>query len=209
MTWATMKFYVLAACLLLAFGLGLGLGWKLYHPTTPPLVPAAPEVILPNHGGTEIERKEQDPTAKPTTGIPSGATVEHTGSVTITPAPPSTPTPASPAVTPTVTCPPCPPLTINWSLVRLKGGNERMIFKGPDGTDITGVDVPVHPAGPPPPLPKWTAFASYYIRERTYGITALKTTGPFILGLGIKQSRAEFGAGKVSIDGAISLGIHL
>ena len=208
MTWATMKFYVLGACLLLAFGLGLGLGWKLYHPKTPPLVPAAPEVVLPNGGGTMVERKTQDPTAKPTTGVPHGATVEHTGSVTITPPPL-----AAPLLLPNVSAatisprPPCPPITIDWSLVRMPDGNERMIFKGPDGSTITGVDIPVHPSGPPAPAPKWTAFASYYLRERAYGITALHRSGPFVLGAGVKQTRAEFGSGKLSADVAISAGL--
>ena len=209
MTWATTKFYVLAACLLLAFGLGLGLGWKLYHPKTPPLVPAAPAVILPDHGGTMIERKAQDTTAKPKTGVPPGATVEHTGSVTITPPPSALPSSSPSANTAqAVVVPPCPSLTIDWSLVRLADGNERMIFKGPDGATITGVDIPVHPAGPPAPPPKWAAYASYYLRERTYGITALRASGPFVLGATVKQARAEFGSGKLSADVAISAGLH-
>jgi hypothetical protein len=157
--------------------------------------------------GSVILERKVDPKKKPPMQIPVSDTVEHTGSVTIQPLPPLPST--QPISTPGVPCPPCPPIKLNWTLVKEPDGGQRLIVKAEGGTVTGGEDIIVNPPAPPPlKLPKWTFLATRYLREKTYGVTGLRTIGPAVVGVTLKQSRADFGSGKLSIDGAVSLGFQ-
>ena len=198
------KLYLFLASILILFGLGFGAGWKCHAPK--PLAPSAtapkPEVIQSD--GSRILERKVDPKKKPPMQIQAGDTVEHTGSVTIQPLP-SLPH-SSQIDNVAVPCPPCPPVKLNWTLVKEPDGGQRLIVKAEGGIVTGGEDIIVNPPAPAPKIPKWTVVATRYIRERTYGITGLRTYGPVVIGATIKQARAEFGSGRISVDGAVSVG---
>ena len=163
MTWTTkIGAWVLAAGLI--FAAGIGLGWKLFRPKPVATV----EVALPAQRQTDgslILERAPDATAKPAQQIPAGAKVERIERIVVRPTVPST----SAAVTaPTngsgqqagviqespTSQPPCPPVTVDLTLIRLKDDTQRVVASSPDGTIVGGVDIPVSSA---PAEPKHTA----------------------------------------------------
>ena len=206
------KTYAMLAALLLAFGLGLGLGWKIYHPKPlPPSANAAKPEIKLTDGGVVLERKvalgEQHQQE-----IPKGDVVEHQGTIIVTPAPSAGETPPTAGSVlvvgaPQVSLSPCPPVVIRWSLVTEPDGGQRLIVKSDSGTVIGGDDEIVRPAGPVNKPLVWVAGASRYVRERTYGVWVSRQVGPFVVGGEVKQSRADFGSGKTSADMVLRVGI--
>ena len=201
---STMKLYLILGLTLLLFGLGFGAGWRLHtpKPISPSAVLPKPEVI--QQDGSRILERKVDQHAKPPMVIPHGDTVEHTGSVTIDPLPPITspgfiPSPASP-------CPPCPPVKLNWTLVREPDGGQRLIVKADGGTITGGEDIIVTPPAPAIKPYRWAVGVSRYLRENTYGIWAQRNAACFVLGGEVRQTRAEFGSGKTSVDAVVRLG---
>ena len=208
-TFSMTKLYVALALFLIAFGLGLGAGWKLYSPK--PLTPSAtaPEKEIRQQDDSVVLERKNDPTAKPAMSIPRGDTVERVGSVTVQPSSVAmAPTSGSVQQGNAPLLPSLPPIVrIDWALVKEPDGGQRLIVKTPDGKIVGGEDIIVSQPSPVKSI-KWTVFATRYLRERTYGVTGLRTMGPFVLGVGVKQSRAEFGSGKLSADVAVSAGVQ-
>ena len=212
MTWS-MKFSLAVASLLIAFGLGLGAGWKFYRPKSLPptaVMPRPPET-MPD-GGTVVERKA-DLRARPQQDVPQGDQVEDQGTLIIQgPTAPPGPSQASPAVNsaPPVSqpCPPCPPVTIKWSWVTEPDGGKRLVVLPVGGSLVAGDDIIVRPPAPAPADLPWSGGASYYLRERAYGVWIDRRVGPFVLGGEVKQARAEFGSGRLSVDAAVRIGVR-
>lgn len=216
---STMRTYLVLASILIAFCLGLGAGWKLWRPT--PLPPSAtqpkPAETLPDGG--YVPAQHQDHHAQPQQDTPHGSVVDHQGTIVVQPTDPS----ASGAVTVPTTgsdqqgaphhplilpCAPCPQVTIKWSLVTEQDGAQRLVFKADGGKIIGGEDVVIRPPQPSAPALVWSAGVKRYMREKTFGVWVNRQLGPFIIGAEIKQIRSEFGSGRVSADGAVSLGIR-
>ena len=209
MTW-TMKIYVTLASLLVAFGLGLGLGWKVFR-KVPTVASERPEAQVIQKDGSVVLARTTDPTAKPEMIVPKGDRVLHQGYLTVRFA--SGAATAQTTGSPQQAAPPLPsvpdlptPLRIDYSLLQQPDGTDRLVFKGPSGTVVGGEDVVVSEPAQPRAL-NWTVGATRYIRERTYGVWAERRLAFATLGAEIKQSRAEFGSGRLSVDGAIRVGV--
>ena len=164
-----------AAALMVLLILIVMLGcWYLWAPA-----PAVPEVYAPpakQGDGSVVLEKKPDAKAKPKQVIPKGAKVERVVSVTVqpravqpvhtatSPAPqvnpltsesnPQETAPAAPAV---VAAAPCPPVTVDLSLLILEDKTWRVIASSPDGEVVGGVDIPVQDAEPPPAPKLWAA----------------------------------------------------
>ena len=198
----------MSGLLLIAFGLGLGAGWKLWRPKPLAASANAPKPEVRQSDGSLILARKEDPTAKPAMQIPTGDVVQRVGHATIQPsvvvtAPISGFAPPGEETLPTI-----PPATvIDWAIVKEPDGGSRVILNSPTGTVTGGEDIVVTPAVSVKQI-KWAVLATRYFRERTYGVTGLRTYGPAVVGLTVKQSRAEFGSGKTSLDAAMSVGLQ-
>ncbi len=131
-----------------------GLGWWLGQPDPVIEKPAAEQ--RQGDGSVVLERRP-DPAAKPKQQTPKKAKLERVAQVTVQPA-------AAPAGEP------CPPVSVDMSLVREEDGGRRLLASSPDGTIIGGVDVPVDTAAPPPKTLRWAAGLSWAPSSETAGV---------------------------------------
>lgn len=168
------------ACVLAACGAAVWITWPAQAPETP-----APEQRQ-SDGSLLLERKPAaTPPARPHK-IPPRTTLERTVQVTVQP---DAPAPAAGD--------PCPPVTVDMSLVREESGARRVIASSPDGRVITGLDIPIEPAPPPPRL--WAAGLSWSPNQ-TYGVWIERDMKlPLLnaaarIGLDLNQSRAHTSA---------------
>jgi hypothetical protein len=176
---------------LLGAGAGLTLGWKIYHPK-PVIETYHPAVNQPD--GSVILESKPNPNAKPPHSVPSGAVVEHTTHVVVTPTqnPPVQGNPAA-AI-------PCPPIQVDLTAIRLKDGSHRVIASSPDGTISGGsVDIPVEAARPQAEVPKWSASGlvgyDVFQKKRVYGALLNRSAGPFVFQAGFIGQTAFVGIG--------------
>jgi hypothetical protein len=155
------------------------LGWWLGQPAPVVETPAA-EQRQPD-GSLVLERKP-DAEAKPAHLVPAGAKVERVGRVTVLPAARHRDSDVAHGGMASGDAPnsttnyskfysgdPCPPVTVDWSLVREPDGGRRMLASSPDGTIIGGVDVPIETAAPAKPL-RWAAGVSWSPSNETAGV---------------------------------------
>lgn len=147
------------AALFLITGGGVAIGWYLFKPSTIIETAKPPEVQA--DGSVVVERTLTSPKAKPKQQVPKGAKVERIGSVT------------AQGITPdeikACTNTPCPPVTIDTSLVRMPDGSKRVIVSSADGTILKGVDIPVETQEIPEPK-VWAAGVSLNPQNQTLGI---------------------------------------
>ena len=170
MSW-TAKLEVWGLAALLIFVGGMGLGWKLRSPKPVKAEPPAARIIQAD--GSQILPRRSDAEAKPAQIIPKGAKVERLVQVVVQPNQPgpawwrpsnsAASALADPPVKDSLTTdrPPCPPVRVDLSVVRLADATHRVLVSSPDGTIIDGVDIPVEPAAPEPKTLKWAAGAVY------------------------------------------------
>ena len=203
------KAWIVAAVLVLAFGLGFGTAWELYKPRAPKAETAAPAQRQAD-GSLVLERKP-DAKARPAQELPKGAKVERIVQVTVQPkalpALPGIPTPGSgPAAAPAPT--PCAPVRVDLTLVRMPDQTRRVIASSPDGTVVGGVDIPEAPQ-PQPRVLKWAAGGSWNPADHTYGAWLDRDAGPLRLGAELNQVRTAVTAGgAVSYEARIRVGIR-
>jgi len=212
MTW-TVKLSVILASVLIAFGLGLGAGWKLYKtkPLPPTVVQPEPPIIM--HDSSVVIQRVYVPTAKPEMEVPAGDTVEEQGQLNVQPSTSPVVTPPTSGSDPKAAAPlptsPCPPVKIDWAVLTEPDGGKRVQFKVENGSIVgTPEDLLIRPPAPVGKELHWSAGVSRYVREQTYGLWLSRTAGPFVVGAEAKQSRADFGSGRTSIDAALRLGIQ-
>jgi hypothetical protein len=159
-----------------------------------------------------LERKT-DTKAQPKTEVPKVDTVLHQGEISVT-LPPAFPLGA--VTDPTTgsdrkaedlshTSPQPTSLKIDWTLVQQPDHTMRLIVKGPDGSVIGGQDVVINEPDQPRQL-NWSAGVARYVREQTWGVWMERRMAFVTIGAEIKQSRAEFGSGKLSTDAALRVG---
>ena len=155
------------------------LGWWLGQPA-PVVETAAPEQHQAD-GSVVLERRP-DAKARPKQLIPPKAKLERVAQVTVQPA-------AVPAAGE-----PCPPVSLDLSLVREDDGGRRLLASSPDGTIVGGVDVPVETAAPPPKPLRWAAGVSWSPANETAGLWIERDVPLFStaarVGIDLNQERA-------------------
>lgn len=189
----------LGAALIVGVIAGMVVSWILWKPKKTVETYAAAEVQA--DGSQKIERKP-DPSAKPPHMVPKGAKVERVIQVRVQPRPadplPSIhgsdetalPQPPSPV--------PCPPVTVDLSLVRLPDGMRRVIASSPDGTILPGaVDIPVEAAAPEPRKMVWAAGAYWKATQwgTSQGITAERDLAFLRIGADLGRARVNLPTG--------------
>ena len=206
------KTFAVLAALLISFGLGLGAGWRLYRtkPLPPSVISDKPPIILHDHSVVTNRIYVHD--APPNMEVPQGDQVEEQGMLTVQSGSLVGMAPISGSdqkAEPLPASSPCPPVKIEWAVLTEPDGGKRVQFKAVTGS-IIGVpeDIEVRPPAPIAEPPKWSAGASRYLREKSWGIWLERKAGPFVVGAEVKQYHAEFGNGKTSADGAVRFGLQ-
>jgi hypothetical protein len=163
-------------------------GWYFTRPAT--VIETAKPAETQADGSTVIERAPTTPTAKPRQIVPKGAQVERVGSITAQG--------ATPDEIKACTSIPCPPVTIDTSLVRLPDGSKRVIVSSADGTILKGVDIPVETQELPEPK-LWAAGVSLDPLRQTMGAWVERDVARVRLGIEINQTRPNL-AGPVGAE---------
>lgn len=197
-----MKAIGAGVALALTFLLGLGLGWKIWKPLPRVVETATPAIRQEDH--SLMLGREPDAKAKPKQILPAGtAAVERVGWATIQPhaAIPliSDPSPGLPGRI----APLCPPVTLDWTLTRMKDGTRRMVVSSPDGTVTQGVDIPAESAAPPRVLSRATGLSVY--PKACYGIWHEQDFGFARVGAEVRQERGP--DLRKTWDGGLRLGV--
>lgn len=178
---------------------GAAVGWWWAQPDgKPPETPAPAQRQADN--SLLLERRP-DPAARPRQQIPPGAKVVRIAQATVQP---NTPAPAAGQ--------PCPPVTVDMSLIRDQDGAKRVLASSPDGQVVGGLDIPVEPAQAPKPPHRWAAGLSWSPVTRTSGIWVERDVRipiidvPARVGLDIRQAPGV-PASTPGLDGLIRIGI--
>lgn len=195
---------------------GLGIGWKLWSPTPTPQATYQPAIQQAD--GSQVLEVKPDQHAKPPHQIPHGATVEDVVHVTVQPNAPVEPSHPSGSgasaagdnLTPTEPArPPCPPVRVDLTLLRMDDGTRRVVASSPDGQIVGAVHIPVEAARPPAKPLKWAAGPSWNPADRTFGAWLERDMGPLRLGMDLHQVREPVTAGgRVTWAGMIRAGIR-
>lgn len=183
---------IVALIVLLLMAAGLASGWWLTHPVSITEQPA-PQVIQAD-ASVILERKP-DAAARPKQIIAKGAKVERV--ITITAQGQGVTLPG------TITAP-CPPVTVDLSLVRDASGR-RVIASSPDGLIVGGVDVPVEPIILPAPANGWAAGLSFDPAHQTPGVWVERDLSRIRVGVEVNQTRRSPSA-VVGAEARIRLG---
>ncbi len=157
-------------------------GWYFTRPAT--IIETAKPAETQADGSTVIERAPTTPTAKPRQIVPRGAKVERVGSITAQG--------ETPDEIKACTSIPCPPVTIDTSLVRMPDGSKRVIVSSADGTILKGVDIPVETQEVPEPK-VWAAGVSLDPLRQTMGAWVERDILRARLGVEINQTRPQIG----------------
>lgn len=160
---------------LVALALGVGTGWYFTRPV--PVIETARPAETQADGSVIIERTATQPKARPKQAVPKGAKVERIEYVT---------------VQPTATAEagkPCPPVTVDMTLIREDDGSKRVIASSPDGQIVAGLDIPVETL-PTPEARPWAVGVSVDPVRQSGGVWVERDIGRVRLGVEINQQRA-------------------
>jgi len=205
---------------LIGAGAGLAFAWKFWR-TAPGPVETVAQAARQSDGSLMLERKP-DATAKPAQEIPNGATVERIERATVQPRA-RIPGPVTGETSATsgnaqqsaastqglpATGSPCPPVTIDMTLVRMPDKTRRVIASSPDGDILaSSLDIPVESAEQPREL-----------KRAAGGVYGLKSGGGKSVGVffdrdfaflrtGIELTRETFSAVPAGWETRIKLGV--
>ncbi len=175
----------------------ISLGLLLYRPGPPKWEPPAP-AVRQRDGSIVLERKP-DPAAKALAEIPRGAKLERVVRVEVQPkAMPvqeGNSATAGGADLPSA----CPPAEVDLTLLRQPDKTERVVASSPNGTIISGLDIPVAPLPKDQRIPRWSVSALRgYDATRTraaWGGAVSYSRGPFVGTAGAVRSVAFVGIG--------------
>lgn len=169
------------------------LGWWAGQPK--PVRETAAPAKRQADGSLVLERKP-DAHAKPKQQIPRKARVERVAQVVVQPA-----ARAEPGK-------PCPPVTVDMSLIREPDGMRRVLASSPDGQVVGGVDIPVESAAPAAEPKRWAAGVSWAPVTQTGGVWIERDVPLFKwtarLGAEVNQER---GPAATGIDGRLRIGV--
>lgn len=141
-----------------------------------PIIETAKPADTQEDGSKVIERTKTQPKARPKQIVPKGAKVERIESVTVRP------TAISQADKP------CPPVTVDMTLVREPDGSKRVVASSPDGQVVAGLDVPVETL-PVPDARPWAVGISVDPVRQTAGLWAERDIGRVRFGIEISQAQ--------------------
>lgn len=158
--------------------LGAVAGWYYSRPGKVIETPKPAETQA--DGSIIIERAAPAPKAKPKQVVPQGGKVERIGSITAQA--------ETPAEIKACTNVPCPPVTIDTSLIRMPDGSRRVVVSSADGTILKGLDIPVETLELEEPK-KWAAGVSLNPLNQTMGAWLERDIGRVRLGVEINQTR--------------------
>lgn len=107
---------------------------------------------------------------------------------------------------------PCPPVTLDLSLVREADGARRVVASSPDGTITRALDIPVDapPISQPARRHRWGAGLSWSAPMQTPGVWVDRDLGRLRLGLEINQTRERIGGLGVQsrgIEARVKVGV--
>jgi len=142
---------------------------------------AAPEVRQAD-GSVVLERRP-NPAARPKQKIPRRAKVERVAQVTVQPD-----AIAEPGK-------PCPPVTVDMTLIREPDGARRVLASSPDGQVVGGLDIPVETAAPPAEPKRWGVGLSWSVGDQAAGVWIERDVPVFgkvvRLGAEVNQTRVD------------------
>lgn len=155
---------------------------------------AAPEQRQPD-GSLKLER-QPDPHAKPRQQIPRKAKVERVAQITVQPD-----ANAEPGK-------PCPPVTVDMTLIRDPGGMRRVLASSPDGQVVGGIDVPVETAASAPEPKRWAAGVSWEPRNRTAGVWIERDVPVFsqVVRVGAEVNQVQTGIDAPGVETRVRMG---
>lgn len=152
-----------------------GVTWYVMRPV--PVIEMAKPAETQADGSKLIERTATQPKARPKQIVPTGARVERIAAVTVQP------TALAEADKP------CPPVTVDMTLVREEDGSKRVIASSPDGEVVAGLDIPVETL-PVPEARPWAVGVSVDPVRQAGGVWVERDIGRVRLGVEVNQQRA-------------------
>lgn len=198
--WDAISWTIPAMIVLVLVGCGAAAGWWWAQPDgQPPPETPAPAQRQSDH--SLILERRPDPQARPRQQMPPSARLERVAQVTVQPNP-----------RPPEAGAPCPPVTVDLSLVQDQAGAHRVLASSPDGQVVGGIDIPVAPAPVPATTRRWAAGLSWSPITRTSGIWIERDVRiPLIdvqarVGVDVRQA-AGVQTSANGVDGMIRIGI--
>lgn len=145
MTWKRPLAYSTAAAALVCCGVFAHMWWS-----RPTMVEEQPVKETRQADGSLILERKPDPTVTAKQAVPKRSKLERVAQVTVQP----DKGPAEPDK-------PCPPVTVDLSILREPDGGRRILASSPDGRVVAGLDIPVEPATLLHHPPRWAIGATY------------------------------------------------
>lgn len=186
--------WVPLAAIAVAIVAAAAIGWWLGQPK-PVQETAAPEVRQAD-GSVMLERRP-DPGAKPKQQIPRKAKVERVAQVTVQPD----------AIAEAGK--PCPPVTVDMTLIREPDGMRRVLASSPDGQVVGGLDIPVESAAPPAEPKRWAAGLSWSLDAQTAGVWIERDVPVFkwVVRAGAEVNQARTGMDSAGVETRLRFGL--
>ena len=192
--WDALSWMIPAMIALVLVGCGVAAGWWWAHPDGPRQEPPAPAQRQAD--GSLILERRPDLQARPRQKIPPGKKLERVAQVTVQP---DAPAPAAGK--------PCPPVTIDLSLVRDPDGAHRVMASSPDGQVVGGLDIPVAPTLIPPPEKRWAAGLSWSPLTRTSGLWVERDVRVPLIDLKARVGLDVVEADSGRVEGRLRVGV--
>lgn len=185
--------WVLLASIAAAIFAAAAIGYWFGQPK-PVQETAAPEVRQAD-GSVVLERRP-DPGSKPKQQIPRKAKVERVAQVTVQPD----------AIAEAGK--PCPPVTVDMTLIREPDGMRRVLASSPDGQVVGGLDIPVESAAPPAEPKRWGIGLSWSVGDQTAGVWIERDVPVFsqVVRVGAEVNQARAGIDAAGIDARLRMG---
>lgn len=187
---ARLKLLLLIAIALVA---AAALGWWMGQPK--PVQETAAPAQRQADGALVLERRP-DAAAKPKQQIPPKAKVERLSRVKVQPA----------AIAEAGK--PCPPVTVDMTLVREADGGRRVLASSPDGQVVGGLDVPIDTAAPPPDTKRWAAGVSWAPADSVAGVWIDRDVPVFnqVVRVGVELNQVRTGMSAAGVEGRVRIG---
>ena len=150
--------------------------------------PEIPSPAVKQADGSTVLERAPDAQAKPAQQVPKGAKVERVVKIKVQGGGTGLKLPDAGKA--------CPPVTVDLSLVRMPDSTRRVVASSPDGEILSGLDVPVESAAPPPAPKRWAVGVSLNPVRQTVGVWIDRDLARVRVGAEINQTR-DFGLSGV------------